>query len=130
MKKLTKILLALTLVFCTLFAVACTPSSVGDAVEKLAEEGYTIAVSDSSGMSFVDNMLDDADGEFTVIVASKKSEFLYAIYFEKSSDAKELFEEYEEDIEDYLDYLDDVVIKREGSAIIVASEDAWEDFSK
>ncbi len=130
MKKLTKILLALTLVFCALFAVACTPTKVGDAVEKLAEEGYIIAVSDESGLGIVDDMLEDADGDFTVIVATKKSEFLYAVYFEKSSDAKDLFEEYQEDIEDYTDYLDDIVIKRESSVIIVASEDAWEDFSK
>lgn len=129
MKKFTKILLALALAFCTLFAVACTPSNVGDAVEKLAKEGYTIVVSEETGMSFIDNMLDDADDDFVVVVATKGSDdFLYAIYFEKSSDAKDLFEEYEEDIEDYSDYID--VIKREGSVIIVANEDAWEDFSK
>ena len=128
MKKLTKTLLALALVFCAAFAIACVPSNVGDAVEKLAKEGYTIVVSEEFGMSAVDEMLEDADGDFTVVVATKDSDFLYAIYFEKSKDAKELFEEYKSEIKDISEYID--VVKLEGAAIIVANDDAWEDFEK
>ena len=121
MKKIFKIMLCL--VFCTFIcvcAVACAPSSIKKAENKMWEEGYTVTVNydDVEGIigekGYIKAVESDNDG----------NEILEAYLFDKTSDAKAFYEK----AETFFNKQANMRIFREGKWVICATSDAYEDF--
>ena len=135
MKKLSKIFVALALVVCALFAVACTPKDIGGAVEKLIEDDYGVVVMRNNCDYIPDGTFDDieVEGDFNLIVATKEtahdSRIIIVFMFDKKKDAKNLFDDIEDDLEDYAKE-ERIKYERKGKLIIIAHESAYDDFTE
>lgn len=124
MKKCTKILLSLLLMFCvTLGCVACSsaPDRIEAATEKLEEYGYTV-----SRNSYA--LLLSAKG----ITAKRTStqDSLEAFYFEESKDATEYYLKLKENDGDLynpiLNYTPE--LKKKGNWVVWGTDDAIDEF--
>lgn len=119
MKKIWKgLALGLATIACLAF-IACTPSSLEDAKDKMAKEGYKVSAStiDADGMV----------GGFTAIKADGALDFtpdtILAFLFESKDDAKKFKADFESLVgKDYSPIQD-------GKWVYAGTEDAIEDFT-
>lgn len=135
MKKITKLLsLILVVCSCLILAVGCSSSnSVGSITEKLLKKGYEIEVLPGDSSSLIEDVVDDVDdieGDFYFLEASKASKNIIVIIFEKKETAKTLFEEYEDEIDSIAEYYDIDVVELKDNLIIVADTKAYKDLTE
>ena len=133
MKKVSKLFAVVGLAIVMLFAIACTPKNLGDAVEKLAEKGYEVEVIQNDSYFVSEDEIEDLDlkGDFYQVYAEKESVltgkdlFVVAIIFEKKSDAKKVYE----DLFVGEDFGDDFTYNRKGKVIYVGNIAAVAEFT-
>ena len=116
MKKLLKLLSATLLTVLTaVMLLACAPADLDKAEEKLEEAGYTI-------ISNVESNEDGVVGSITAMKGLIGGDMIIAILYENAKDAKEAKENYDEEVED------GEGVYQTGKWLIIATEDAYEDF--
>ena len=125
MKKIVSLILVM---FTCLCFVACAPSNIEKAKEKLKDAGYTI-------VSAVEEEVPGVEGSVGMITAAKEADTLLgnftgdadmvvAVLFESSKAAKEYFNENKEEMEE------EGTAKLSGKWIIVGTEDGIKAFTK
>lgn len=115
MKKFIKLIaVGLMTVLMAAMLLACAPSTLDKAKEKLEEKDYLVVKQEIND--------DDVVGAF-VATRVLKGKYILAVLYENAGAAKDAVADWEDEIKD-----GDKGVYREGKWIIIATEDAYEDF--
>ncbi|MDR0751123.1 MAG: hypothetical protein LBF12_00825 [Christensenellaceae bacterium] len=125
-RKLTiSIVMAILAVLFVSLLVACVPKDADAAKEKMQEKGYV------AGSSFLDLLVIGDSSVDDVFYAVKDGEYIFVIWFENKSDAKDYVETAKELVTKYLKDVDtsEFEFKRSGKVVYFGTDGAVKDFT-